>query len=195
LNVTVPVLWSNPKPVPLIWIEVPTVPELGDKLVMLGSTVKNTELLGPDVWDGPSLALTNKYPENACPAGTGNTMAVSLQLVTGANPPRLSSGNSTPPAPWVAPKPLPVIVIEVPTTPEVGETEEMTGVGKTVNVPALLEIPKTVTTSGPVVAPVGTCNEIPVSDHPEMIAGVPLNVTVLELWVAPKFEPCMKTFE
>jgi len=46
LNVTVPV--ANVKPLPLIWTDVATVPELGERFVMLGFTVKLYELLGAD---------------------------------------------------------------------------------------------------------------------------------------------------
>ena len=48
LNVTVLVPWVEPKFVPVIVTDVPTAPEVGDKLVMLGAgavTVNNTPLL------------------------------------------------------------------------------------------------------------------------------------------------------
>jgi hypothetical protein len=38
LNVTVLVPWVGPNPVPVIVTEVPTGPEVGDRLVMCGST-------------------------------------------------------------------------------------------------------------------------------------------------------------
>src|SRR5207245_11732278 len=48
LNVTVLVPWLEPKFVPVIVTDVPTAPELGDKLLMLtvGRTVKLTPFLG-----------------------------------------------------------------------------------------------------------------------------------------------------
>ena len=45
LNVTVLVPWVDPKFVPVIVTDVPTGPEVGDRLVMLGATVKETPLL------------------------------------------------------------------------------------------------------------------------------------------------------
>ena len=56
----------------------------------------------------------------------------------------------------VEPKPVPVIVTEVPGGPEVGEME-VTVIGlDTVNVALALVTPETVTVRGPVVVPVGT---------------------------------------
>jgi hypothetical protein len=54
--------------------EVPTGPDVGDKLVMLGETVKFTPLLAP-----PNT-VTTTFPVVA-PLGTGTTTLVALQLV------------------------------------------------------------------------------------------------------------------
>jgi len=70
---------------------------------------------------------------------------------------------------------------EVPTVPEVGVRLAMLGAGGkvTVNVTPLLACPPTVTTTLPVIAPVGTGAVILVLDQLEGVAVVPLKVTVL----------------
>jgi len=85
------------------------------------------------------------------------------------------------------PKPLPLIVTKVLVDPEVGERLEMMGV--TVNVTPLLAFPATVTLTGPVVAAFGTGAVILVLLQFVGEEAEPLNVAVLEPWVAPKFEP------
>jgi len=57
----------------------------------------------------------------------------------------------------------------------------------------LLASPPTVTTTGPVVAPDGTGATTLVSDQLVGVAAVPLNVTELLPWVAPKLEPLIVT--
>ena len=74
---------------------------------------------------------------------------------------------------------MPVIVTEVPTVPEVGDRLVMLGVGVTVNETPLLATPLTVTTTFPVVAPVGTGALIEVELQLLGVAVVPLNFTVL----------------
>jgi hypothetical protein len=76
LNVTVLVPCDAPKFAPAIVTDVPTVPELGVKLVMLGGTrtVKVTPLLGTP----PTVTTTLPV---VAPAGTGAEMLVALQLV------------------------------------------------------------------------------------------------------------------
>jgi hypothetical protein len=74
LKVTAPV---DPKLAPEIVTEVPTLPEVGDRLVMLGAvakTVKLTPLLA-----APATATTT-LPVVA-PVGTGTTMLLADQLV------------------------------------------------------------------------------------------------------------------
>jgi hypothetical protein len=61
--------------------------------------------------------------------------------------------------------------------------------GTTVKLTPLLAIPSTVTTTPPEVAPKGTFATIVVSLQLETEAAVPLNVTVLEPWLAPTFDP------
>jgi len=71
-----------------------------------------------------------------------------------------------------------VIVTDVPIAPEEAERLVMLG-GMTVNAIPLLGTPPTVTTTMPVVAPVGTGTMTLVALQLVGVAGVPLNVTVL----------------
>jgi len=89
--------------------------------------------------------------------------------------------------PFVAPKFVPAIVTDVPTGPVAGVSD--VSVGRTVNVRLLLARPPTVTTTLPVVAPVGTGTTMLVADQVVGVEVVPLNVTVLVPFVAPKFAP------
>src|SRR3954463_16238638 len=85
--------------------------------------------------------------------------------------------------PCVAPKLVPVIVTDVPTGPLVGERlVSGGGGGLIVKVSALLATPPTVTTTLPVVAPLGTGTRMLVADQLVGVAAVPLNVTVLMPW-------------
>src|SRR5208337_2279785 len=78
--------------------------------------------------------------------------------------------------PCVAPKFAPVIVTDAPTNPEVGFKLVMLGAGTvTVKLTPFLVTPPTVTTTFPVVAPVGT------------------GATMLVPCVAPKFAPVIVT--
>src|SRR5712692_6336679 len=183
LNVTVLLPWVVPKFVPVIVTDVPTAPAVGFKLVMLGATVKLTPLLATP----PTVTTT--FPVVA-PAGTGATMLVPLQLVGVAAVPL----NVTVLLPWVVPKFVPVIVTDVPTTPEVGfKLVMLGGGGVTVKLTPLLATPPTVTTTFPVVAPLGTGATMLVPLQLDGVAAVPLNVTVLVPCVAPKFVPVIVT--
>ena len=79
----------------------------------------------------------------------------------------------------MAPKFVPVIVTEVPTGPEVGLRLVILGGVTIVNAIPLLATPLTVTTTLPVVAPVGTGAVILVALQLVGVAAVPLKVTVL----------------
>src|SRR5208337_3178729 len=112
LNFTVLVPCVAPKFVPVIVTEVPTGPEVGFGLVMLGAgavTVKFTPLLATP----PTVTTT--FPAVA-PLGTATVMLVPLQLVGVPAVPL----NFTVLVPCVAPKFVPVIVTAVPTAPDVG---------------------------------------------------------------------------
>jgi len=117
--------------------------------------------------------VTTTFPV-AAPVGTGATMLVALQLVGVAAVPL----NLTVLVPCVAPKFAPVIVTLAPTNPDVGFKLVMLGAGAvTVKVLPLLAAPPTVTTTVPVVAPVGTVTTMLVALQLVAVAAVPLNVT------------------
>jgi hypothetical protein len=172
LNVTVLVPWVAPKFAPVIVTDVPTGPEIGLRLAMLGGTVtvKFTPLLATP------LIETTTFPVVA-PAGTGTTMLVSLQLFGLATVPL--NVTTLVLVPTVAPKLVPVIVTTVPTGPDVGFILVIFGGGVTVKAMLLLATPPTVTMTFPVVAPAGTGASMLVSPHVLGVASVPLKVTVL----------------
>jgi hypothetical protein len=183
LNVTLLLPWVAPKAVPVMVTEAPTAPEVGDKLVMCGVTVKGTPLLA-------TLATVTTTLPVVAPLGTGTTMEVALQLVGVAVVPL----NFTVLLPLVVPKLAPMIVTEVPTAPEAGDKPVMLGPdADTAKLTPLLAAPSTVTTTFPVVAPVGTGTTMEVAVQFVGIAAVPLNVTVLLLWVLPKVVPAIVT--
>ncbi len=117
-------------------------------------------------------------------------MLVALQLVgVAAVPLKL-----TVLVPCVAPKFVPLIVTEVPAGPDVGDKLVMLGAGTvTVKLTPLLAWPPTVTTTFPVVAPVGTGATMLVALQLVGVAAVPLKLTVLVPCVAPKFVPLIVT--
>jgi hypothetical protein len=121
------------------------------------------------------------------PDGTGTTMLVVDQVVAVAAVPL----NVTVLVPLVAPKFVPAIVTEVPTGPLVGV--KLVEVGATVYGRPLLASELTVTTTFPVVAPLGTGTTMLVFDQDVGVAVVPLNVSVLVLLVDPKFAPVIVT--
>ena len=81
--------------------------------------------------------------------------------------------------PCEAPKLLPETATEVPTDPELGDRLEMLGAATTVKLTPLLALPETVTTTFPVVAPVGTVATMVVALQLVAVAVVPLNLIVL----------------
>src|ERR1700722_1347482 len=79
LKPTVLTPFIKPKPVPEIVTTVPTAPEVGERLVMVGTTVKRDPLL---------LSPTSTTTVPVSPVfGTVTTMLVGLQLTTGAGYP------------------------------------------------------------------------------------------------------------
>ena len=162
--------------------DAPTAPDVGDRVLIVG--VGRTVNEGP-VTETP-LAVTATVPVVA-PVGTTATIDEAPQLVidVAAVPLNLS-------VPFVVPKPDPLIVTEEPTAPEVGDRLPIAGVGKTVNAEPLLDTPLAVTTTLPVVAPLGTTATI---DEPLQlvidVAAVPLNLTVP--FVVPKLVPAIVT--
>jgi hypothetical protein len=124
------------------------------------------------------------------PVGTVTFIDDAPQLVTVADVPL----NFTVLVPCVVPKFVPVIVTGAPTAPVVGDKLVMFGADTTVNVLPLLATPLTVTTTFPVVAPVGTVATIDVAPQLVIVvAVVPLNFTVLVPCVVPKFVPVIVT--
>ncbi len=181
LNLTVLLPWVDPKFAPVMVTDVAIVPEVGDRLVTLGvpATVKLTPLLAVP----PTVTTTLPV---AAPLGTVAVMLVVLQLVAVAVVPL----NLTVLVPWVDPKPLPLIVMEAPIAPEFGDKVVMLTMVKFT--PLLATLP-TVTTTLPVVAPLGTVAFMLVALHEVTLAVVPLNLTVLVPWLEPNPLPVIIT--
>jgi hypothetical protein len=118
-------------------------------------------------------------------------MLVPLQLVAVAVIPL----NFTVLEPCVTPKFVPVIAIGVPTRPDVGFTLVILGVAAllTVKFTPLLLTPPTVTTTFPLVAPLGTVATMLVPLQLVAVAFVPLKLTVLVPCVPPKLLPAIVT--
>jgi hypothetical protein len=136
LNVTVLLPCELPNPEPVIVTDVPATPDDPERLLMLGTTVKATPLLGTP----PTVTTTVPLPPVAL-AGTEAVMDVALQLVGVAATPL----NVTVLLPCALPNPEPVIVTEVPATPDVADKLAM--LGTTVKATPLLGPPFTVTTT------------------------------------------------
>ena len=153
-----------------------------------GVTVKLTPLLATPA------AFTTTLPVVA-PAGTLATILVALQLVTvvAAVPPNVTEL----PATCDAPKLVPAMVIDAPTAPVFGVRVVIAGAAVTVKLIAFVAIPLTVTTTLPVVAPVGTITTMLVAlQLVTDVAAVPLNVTVLvPCRVAPRFVPAVMVID
>jgi hypothetical protein len=137
----------------------------------------------PSIWGCavkliPSLAapptVTTRGPDVA-EAGTEVAMDVAVQDVIVAVVPL----NLTVLLPWLEPKPVPVIITAAPVFPEVGLTEVMLSPEFTVKLRLLLAVPPAVTTTFPVVAPLGTGTVINPSLQLVAVPVVPLNLTVL----------------
>jgi hypothetical protein len=95
----------------------------------------------------------------------------------------------------VAPKFVPVIVIELPIVAEEVDKLATSGACKTVKNPELLDCPLTVTNTLPLVAPVGTVTTMLFALQLVGIPAAPLNVTVLVPCVDPKLRPVTVTEE
>src|SRR5947209_9544513 len=186
LRVSVLVPWVEPKLLPLMVTDVPTGPPVGFTVVIAGGavTVKRTPLLGTPPTDTRMLPVV-------APAGAGTRICVSLQLFVLAETPLKVTPLTL--VPTVGPKFVPLMVTTAPIGPDTGLMVEMFGGGVTVKGRPLLAIPPTVTTTFPVVAPAGTGTSILVAVQFVGVPAVPLNVTVLVPWVAPKFVPTMVT--
>src|ERR1017187_4980354 len=104
--------------------------------------------------------------------GTTATICELVQLLAVAGTPPTSTTLLL----WVAPKPLPLMVTGVPTTPELGETLVIATTKETVNVIELLVTPVLLTVSGPLVEE-GTVTSINASLQLCTPAVTPLNET------------------
>jgi hypothetical protein len=184
LKVTVLLPCVAPKPLPAIVTAAATGPLVGERLVIVGATVTVNDR--PLLASAPTVTMTLPV---VAPDGTGATMLVADQLVGVAVVPL----NVTVLVPFVAPKPLPAIVTTVATGPLVGERLVIVGGTVTVNDVPVLASPPTVTTTLPVVAPVGTGTTMLVADQLVGVAAIPLNVTVLPPCVAPNPVPVIVT--
>src|SRR5215472_6292203 len=185
LKLTVLLPCVAPKFVPVSVTAVPTGPPVGLTLLSVGPggvTVKLTPLLATP------LTVTTTLPVVA-PLGTCTPTLVAAQLVTDAAVPLML----TVLLPCVAPKFVPVSVTAVPTGPLAGATVVRVGVGTTVKLTPLLATALTVTTTLPVVAPLGTSTPTLVAAQLATDATVPLKLTVLLPCVAPKFVPVSVT--
>jgi len=180
LSFTVLPPWLAPKPFPVMRILVPTAPEFGDRLAILGATVNVDPLLATPP------ALTTTLPVEA-PAGTVAVIEVELHAVVVAVVPL----NFTVPVPC-EPKFCPLIVTVVPTVPTFGPKLLMLGAAVTVNVAPPDATPADVTTTFPVVVPAGTVAVIELELQAVVVAVVPLNFTV-PCCRPPKFCPAMVT--
>ena len=166
-NVTLPVL--PPKLLPLSVTTIPGAPLIGFRLLIVGaSTVKAEPLLCKPP------AVTTTLPLLA-PLGTIAVMLVFDQPeVEAACPLKVT-------VPVVPVKLFPAIVIDAPGSPLDSVKLLMTGGTETVKLtPLLTTPPAAVTTTLPVVAPVGTTAVMLLAFHAVITAGVavPVNVTL-----------------
>jgi hypothetical protein len=186
LNVTVPPTWVAPKFRPVISTEVPTGPDVGEILPMLGPGLE-TKKFAPLLATPETVTIT--FPVVA-PVGTIATTLVEVQedICVAGTPLKVTLL-----VPCVDPKFTPVMVTAVPTEPNAGEMLAMLGTTVTVKLTPLLATPKTVTTTLPEVAPLGTGTVMLVALQLVGDAAVPLKVTVLVPCVEPKFTPVIVT--
>jgi hypothetical protein len=177
LTLTVLLPCEAPKVVPVMTKPICTGPEVNERLVMPGVTVKGFPLLATQ------LRVTTTFPVVAL-LGTLTPMLLLVQIDDVAVTPLKVT------LPGVVPKFDPVIVTEAPTAPEDCDRLVIVGAPTTVKVCPLLATPATVTTTFPVVAPGGTV--APMLEEPQLVvvAAFPLNVTEP---LDPKFEPPIVT--
>src|SRR6185436_18372171 len=153
LNVTVLEPCVAPKFVPVITTEEPTGPAVGDSDVIAGAGVTAN---GEPLLATPAVTTTSPV---VAPTGITATIDVALQLVMEVARVPL---NVTLLEFCVAPKLVPVIVTELPTGPDVGDSDVIDGAGVTAYGEPLLATPA-VTTTSPVVAPTGITTTIDVA--------------------------------
>jgi hypothetical protein len=179
LKVTVLLPWVAPKPLPVIVTDVPVLPLPGE-IVAFETIVKATPLLAKPV-------VTTTLPLPGVTVGVCTTMLLSLQLMGVI----VKLFHFTELTPWLAPKLAPVIVTGVPGEALLSESDWTVGPG--VKDKPLLTWPPTVTTTLPLVDPLGTVTPMLVSLQLLTVAGVPAKVTVLAPCELPKLLPEIAT--
>ncbi len=95
--------------------------------------------------------------------------------------------------PWLVPKFVPLMVTGTPIGALDGDRLEMFGGPGVTNTIPLLGVPATFTTTGPVVAPIGTIVLMLAEPQFVTLATIPLKATVLVPWVEPKSAPVIVT--
>src|SRR5439155_869664 len=169
-----------------ITIDDPTAPVFGVNDVMLRApvTVNVTPALPT-----PPAAVTTTFPVVA-PLGTVAVMLLAPQLVIVV---ALVPLNFTLPFPALGPKLDPAITIDDPTAPVFGVNDVMLRAPVTVNVtPALPTPPAAVTTTLPVVAPLGTVAVMLLAPQLVIVVAlVPLNFTLPFPTLGPKLDPAI----
>ena len=156
--------------------------------VIVGGVPVSEVNIEPLLVTPPTVTLTAPV---VAPLGTGVMMDVGLQLVGEAGTPL----KVTVLEPCVAPKFVPVIITDVPGAPEFGDRLAMLGVGRNVKFAELLAFPTAVTTTGPVVALLGTGTVIWESLQLVGEAAEPLKVIVLAPCARPKVVPAIVTVD
>ena len=166
--------------VPVMVTLLPTAPEIGVKLEIVGGpmTVKLVVLvpvpLGAVTLTGPVVAPGGTVTVSDVAETTLNDGAGVLLNVTAMTPRRL----------------VPVMVTVVPMAPDVGVNLVTVGAGTVKLVPEVTVPAAVVTLRGPVVAPMGTVVVMAVAVLVTMVATMPLKVTAVAL---PRLLPRMVT--
>src|ERR1051326_8264220 len=186
LSLTPPLPCVAPKFVPVIVNDDPKPPPAAVFTLVIAGAAVTVNVL--PVLATPPAAVTTTLAVTA-PVGTVATMLVGLQLLMVA----ATVPNFTPPLPCAEPKFDPLIVTTEPTAPVFGARLEMLGAGVTVNVAPLLACPPTITTTGPVVVPVGTGAVIDVALQAVGVELTPLKLTVLLPCEVRKLVPAITT--
>lgn len=158
-KVTAPLL---PNPVPVMVTEFPGKPLVGLRLVIVGA-LNAAPLLDRPPW------LTTTLPMVEIEATATTLLSDQLETVA-LVPPNIT-------VPVLDPKLLPAMVTEIPDEPWLGVKLMMVGV-RTRKATPLVCTPPAVTTTLPLVAPLGTTATMLVLDQLETVADCPLNVTV-----------------
>jgi hypothetical protein len=178
--------------VPVMVTEVPTAPDAGAKLVIVGAVELVTVKLVADVAVAATPATATVIGPVVAPVGTVVVIEVAVDAETVAAVPL----NFTVLLAGVVLKFVPVMVTVFVGNPDVGVKLAIVGSVALTTVKFVADVPATPATAtviGPVVAPVGTVVVIEVAVDAETVAAVPLNFTVLFAAVVLKFVPVMVT--